>query len=167
MVKDHRLRIEKKMKNYVFDFIQLLETVILPACVEKDDNMAKILYLKTKADYYRYACEYSIGDVHSKMCDSALEAYTEAKDLCDSQMLSSLTPLRVKVVLNFSLFHYEVLQNQEKGLQIAKELYDDVIENMESCHSTIVLEISDLLKQLRENLVIWTNELGDENAEEG
>merc|ERR1711879_710798 len=83
MVRDHRLKIEKKMKTYIFDFIQLIENVILPPIQEKEDCTDKIFYLKTKADYYRYACEFSSGEVHSNMLDRALESYTEARELCD------------------------------------------------------------------------------------
>ena len=167
VVKDHRLRIEKKMKTYIFDFIQLLENVVIPPIAEKEDCTYKILYLKTKADYYRYACEFATGEVHSKMTDSALEAYTEARELCDFMCFSATDAQRIRVILNFSQFHYEILQNQEKGLQIAKQLYYEIVENLDSCSNYLVVEIAELLKQLRENLVNWTNELGDENAEEG
>jgi 14-3-3 protein epsilon len=99
LVKDHRMKIEKRMKTYVYDLIQLLDQNLLPVAVEKEDHISKLFYLRMKADYYRYACEYATGDLQSKMSDAALEAYTESMEICDNY-LGSYDPLRIRLVVN-------------------------------------------------------------------
>merc|ERR1711935_403123 len=44
LVKDHRMKIEKRMKTYVYDLIQLLDQTLLPAVVEKEDHISKLYY---------------------------------------------------------------------------------------------------------------------------
>jgi len=100
------------------------------------------------------------------MSDSALEAYTEAGETAESIGMDPLDPLRIKVVMNFALFHYEVLQNQQKGYYMAKQLFEDIVENMEMCTNQTFWEISGMLKDLRENLMLWSNELEEETQYE-
>mmetsp|Transcript_26484 Transcript_26484/g.12455 ORF Transcript_26484/g.12455 Transcript_26484/m.12455 type:complete len:104 (+) Transcript_26484:326-637(+) len=89
-----------------------------------------------KADYFRYLSEFQCtGDnkeiYGSKAADSALETYTEASEIADSE-LASTHPIRLGLALNFSVFYYEVLNSHEKACQLAKTAFDSAIAELDN-----------------------------------
>lgn len=40
-------------------------------------------------------------------------------------------PIRLGIALNFSVFYYEVMNEPSKGMQIAKETFDEAIADIE------------------------------------
>jgi 14-3-3 protein epsilon len=83
-----------------------------------------------KGDYYRYVSEYAAGDEHNKASASALEAYNSATDIANSD-LKTTHPIRLGLALNFSVFHYEVMNNPSKACELAKTAFDDAIADIE------------------------------------
>ena len=61
----------------------------------------------------RYISEYANGDEHSKVANSALDAYNNATDIATAE-LKTTHPIRLGLALNFSVFHYEVMNNPSK-----------------------------------------------------
>lgn len=128
--------------------------------MENSDFEGQIFYLKTKADYYRYACEYAQGEIQSKVSDSALEAYSQALQLAETN-LSVTDPIRLKLVNNFSMFHYEMLSNQQKGFSMAKQAFDDVINDLETLDDANYKDVAGILQTIRENITLWSAEMED------
>jgi 14-3-3 protein epsilon len=83
-----------------------------------------------KGDYYRYISEYATGDEHNKSANNALEAYNSATDIANSN-LKTTHPIRLGLALNFSVFHYEVMNNPSKACELAKTAFDDAIADIE------------------------------------
>jgi len=79
---------------------------------------AKVFFLKMKGDYHRYIAEYATGDQHTKASEGALEAYRQASDIGTD--LPTTHPIRLGLALNFSVFHYEVMNDPTKACQLAK-----------------------------------------------
>ena len=109
------------------DIINLLDSQLIN---NQKDAEAKVFYLKMKGDYYRYVSEYAVGDEHSKASASALEAYNNATDVATAE-LKTTHPIRLGLALNFSVFHYEVLNNPSKACELAKTAFDDAIADIE------------------------------------
>jgi 14-3-3 protein epsilon len=80
---------------------------------------AKVFYSKMEGDYYRYICEYASGAARDENSQKALQSYQEAFDISSAE-LSPAHPIRLGLALNFSVFHYEIMQNQEKACEMAK-----------------------------------------------
>jgi len=71
----------------------------------------KAFFQKMIGDYFRYVAECAKGDDLEKCKDGALKHYNEAQTVCES--LNACNPIRLGLALNFSVFYYEVL-NQQK-----------------------------------------------------
>jgi 14-3-3 protein epsilon len=72
-----------------------------------------------KGDYFRYIAEYASGDVHTKASEGALEAYKLASEAATAE-LETTHPIRLGLALNFSVFHYEVMNDPTKACNLAK-----------------------------------------------
>jgi 14-3-3 protein epsilon len=64
-----------------------------------------------KGDYYRYISEYATDDLHKKVSEGASKSYKEASDLANTE-LKTTHPIRLGLALNYSVFHYEVLNDR-------------------------------------------------------
>ena len=83
-----------------------------------------------KGDYYRYVSEYASGEEHNKSSSNALDAYNKATDVVSSE-LKTTHPIRLGLALNFSVFHYETLNDPAKACNLAKQAFDDAIADIE------------------------------------
>lgn len=83
-----------------------------------------------KGDYYRYISEYAVNDLHKSVSQGALQAYSAASDIANSE-LKTTHPIRLGLALNFSVFHYECLNDPEKACNLAKSAFDDAIADIE------------------------------------
>ena len=76
-----------------------------------------------KGDYYRYIGEYTKGEGNKKVADAALEAYNEATELAEKD-LKTTNPIRLGLALNFSVFYYEIMNNPDEAMTVAKKAFD-------------------------------------------
>lgn len=83
-----------------------------------------------KGDYYRYISEYAVADLHKQVSTGALEAYTKASEIANNE-LKTTHPIRLGLALNFSVFHYECLNDPAKACHLAKAAFDDAIADIE------------------------------------
>ena len=110
-----------------------------------EDVESKVFYCKMKGDYYRYLSEVAeedskesgwclsknspIGQYHHFLKPivvkkSSQDAYEEATELAksDKDGLASTHPIRLGLALNYSVFHYEIMQSRVKACELAKEV---------------------------------------------
>lgn len=79
---------------------------------------SKVFYLQMKADYYHYIAELSTGDAEAYAELNAFRAYEEAKQVAEADLAAN-HPIRLGLILNYSVFQYEQLQNPGKALRLA------------------------------------------------
>ena len=84
-----------------------------------------------KGDYYRYLAEFQVEQKRADSADSALAAYKEAST-CAAVSLESTNPIRLGLALNFSVFHYEIMQDPAKACHLAKQAFDDAIAELDN-----------------------------------
>ena len=82
-----------------------------------------------KGDYYRYISEYATGSYLDEVKENAKKSYEDAKT--SSADLKTTHPIRLGLALNFSVFHYECLNDPASACRIAKEAFDDAIADIE------------------------------------
>ena len=80
---------------------------------------------KTKGDYYRYICEFSNGSQLRTAIQSAESSYSEAGRA--GQKLEITHPSRLGVVLNHTVFLYEVKKDIKQAESIAKKTFEEAI----------------------------------------
>merc|ERR1712224_472046 len=161
LLREYKKKIEEELNKYNKDILKLLDEHLIPN--NKDDNEAFVFYQKMKGDYYRYISEYATGEEHGKVSDGALKSYTEAKDTAEKH-LKTTHPIRLGLALNFSVFHYEVMNDSQKACQLAKTSFDEAIADIEQLDDDVYKDATTIMQLIRDNLTLWTSELeGDDN----
>jgi 14-3-3 protein epsilon len=92
-----------------------------------------VYFLKLQADYFRYVAEVgSADDRVEKAKTRALNSYNGAIEIADQ--LAPADPIRLSLYLNFSVYCYEIYDQKDKAIAIAKQGLaeaEDDIENIE------------------------------------
>ena len=93
----------------------------------------RTFFYKMVGDYNRYASESASSlDAQDRLPgfkQGALDAYTKALDLCKrtDSAIEAYNPVRLGLALNFSVFHYEIMQDAKRASEIAKEALEDAV----------------------------------------
>ena len=62
--------------------------------------------------------EFMSGDARTDSAEKSAEAYQTAQDI--SNALETTHPIRLGLALNFSVFHYEIMNNPDKACSLAR-----------------------------------------------
>jgi 14-3-3 protein epsilon len=158
LLRDYKKKIEAELSGFCNDILELLDNYLIKRA---SNSEAKVFFLKMKGDYYRYIAEYATGDVHSKAAEGALQAYKEASEVATNE-LKTTHPIRLGLALNFSVFHYEVMNDPTKACNLAKQAFDDAIADIEHIEEDQYKDATTIMQLIRDNLTLWTSELQDE-----
>jgi 14-3-3 protein epsilon len=156
LLRDYKEKIEKELNQYCDDILQVLDKKLIPG--SQGNTEANVFYYKMKGDYYRYIAEYGTGDLHQKASNNALQAYSNANDVAIAS-LKTTHPIRLGLALNFSVFHYEVMNDPNKACQLAKEAFDQAISDIEQLDEDVYKDATTIMQLIRDNLTLWTSEL--------
>jgi 14-3-3 protein epsilon len=152
---EYKNKVEKELENLCQKIINNIDTYLLP---KSNDTEAKVFYHKMKADYYRYIAENVEGEAKKTHADNSLKSYTEASEAAKG--LAITNPIRLGLALNFSVFYYEVFNNQETACSIAKETLDEAKKSLANVDEDDDehRDAFSIINLLNENLSMWTNE---------
>ena len=151
MISALRKQFEAELAAVCDDLLGLLDNFLIPAA---QGGEAKVFYLKMKGDYHRYYAETAPGDAQKQ---AALDAYDKATQVANST-LAPTHPIRLGLVLNFSVFHYEIMKQHEKGFQQARQAYDEAVTELETLDDEAYRESNLIVQLLRDNLNLWTED---------
>jgi 14-3-3 protein epsilon len=151
MISALRNQFESELSAVCDDLLGLLDNYLIPAAMGGE---AKVFYLKMKGDYHRYYAETAHGDTQKQL---ALEAYKLASDEAASS-LAPTHPIRLGLVLNFSVFHYEIMKQHDTGLALARNAYGEAVTELENLDEEAYRESNLIVQLLRDNLNLWANE---------
>lgn len=101
----------EKCKN----IINLIETKYLP---NEKENESRGNYLKTLADYYRYLIEFTEVSKKKQLIENCKKYYLEAETILNG--FSCLNENKIGLLLNYSVFCYEILEDHKEAIKIAK-----------------------------------------------
>jgi len=161
----YREKIEGEVSAICEEVLELLNGSLIP---EDTDSLneeplveAAVFYLKMKGDYCRYQAEVSPGDKKSVPKAKAEEAYTKAFNLAQSN-LKSTNPIRLGLALNYSVFFYEIMNQQAEACKVAKKAFDDAISDLDSLPEDSYKDSTLIMQLIRDNLTLWTSEAEDD-----
>merc|ERR1712139_156623 len=109
-----------------------------------------------KGDYYRYIAEFTDGDKKSGAANNAKGSYDDAMGAASE--LAVTHPIRLGLALNFSVFHYEVLNNQDEACKMARQAFEDAIAELDSVSEDSYKDSTLIMQLLRDNLTLWTSD---------
>jgi 14-3-3 protein epsilon len=159
-IQEYRKKIEDELTQTCNNVLNAIDSHLLPRAADAE---AKVFYNKMKGDYNRYIAEYAQGDLKQKVADAAAASYKTA--FGGAKELSPVHPISLGLALNYSVFFYEVLNDQEQACKIVKEtldLADKELARMEEEDSDENRDALSIVNLLRENLEMWKIESEDQ-----
>lgn len=153
-IQEYRKRIEDELTKMCNNVITVVDNHLIQRAADAE---ARVFYLKMKGDYNRYIAEYAQGELKQKVADNSLLAYEEAE--ASAQTLSTVHPIVLGLFLNFSVFHYEVMNDHEKACQVASKTLDRAQKEIPADEDDENFrDALSIINLLRENLEMWKTE---------
>lgn len=161
MAKAYKCKVENELQDICKDVLNLLEKYLIPKATSTE---SKVFYLKMKGDYYRYLAEVAAGEQKQEVVSNSQKAYDEAYNFAKEKMQPT-HPIRLGLALNYSVFHYEILNSPEKACEVAKHAFDDAIAELDTLNEDSYKDSTLIMQLLRDNLTLWTSDTagGDDN----
>jgi 14-3-3 protein epsilon len=158
----YKKKIEGELQKNCQDIIDMIKG----DGMKTSDSEGRAFFLKMIGDYYRYMAESATGDVLSKARDGALEHYKQAETA--GQSLHACNPIKLGLALNFSVFHYEVMQDNKQACQLAETALQDAMNKIDDVDEETFRDAKSIIELLKENLTLWKEEDGgaDNNIED-
>jgi len=158
---EYRKKIEAELAEICNDVIAILQSDLIP---KAESSESKVFYYKMVGDYHRYLAEFSQEKARADAADAALEGYKNASSIAESDC-SPTNPIRLGLALNFSVFHYEVMNSPEKACSLAKSAFDDAIAELDTLSEDSYKDSTLIMQLLRDNLTLWTSDMEDKGGD--
>ena len=107
-------------------------------------------------DYCRYKAEIADGEDKTEACTAARKAYEAAEK--EAEDLPKTDPIRLGLYLNYSVFHYELLNEPKKACELAKNAFDAAISELDTLNEDKYKDSTLIMQLLRDNLTLWTTD---------
>jgi len=165
IAKQYRQEIEKELEDRCGEVLDLINDYLLKTVVDTvNPTEAKVFYLKMKGDYFRYLVEVTTGDKRDGLAKQSQEAYSAATD--EANDLPSTHPIKLGLALNFSVFHYEIMNDGNLACELAKKAFDDAIAELDHLKEDSYKDSTLIMQLLRDNLTLWTSETDQAQTED-
>jgi hypothetical protein len=130
------------------------------------DPEGKAFFLKMVGDYYRYMAESAQADLLTQAREGALEHYKQAD--AAGKDLPACNPIKLGLALNFSVFYYEVMQDNKQACALAETALQDAMNKIDDVDEETFRDAKSIIELLKENLTLWKEEEGnaDNNIED-
>jgi len=169
----YKKQVETELESTCTEVLNLLEELAkqnkarLEAETDADEKIklseCQVFYLKMIGDYYRYLTEaFRTNDEYKSNCN---QFYGDAMELA-KEHLEATHPTRLGLALNFSVCHYEILEQKAEACKLAKEAFDEAIEKLDSLNDASYKDSTLIMQLLRDNLTIWNQSDEDNGVEQ-
>ena len=156
---------KKKIEEELFDQCTQIVQNVQGSCMNvASTDESKAFFQKMVGDYYRYVAENATGDNLEKVKTGALENYEAAQSTCAS--LNPCNPIRLGLALNFSVFHYEVMNNHKKACELGEQALTEALEKIDDVDEETFRDAKSIIELLKENLSLWKEEEDQNNVED-
>ncbi len=159
---NYKKKIEGELQKNCQDIIDMIKG----DGMKTQDPEGRAFFLKMIGDYYRYMAESAAGDVLTKAREGALQHYREAETA--GKDLHACNPIKLGLALNFSVFHYEVMQDNKQACQLAETALQEAMNKIDDVDEETFRDAKSIIELLKENLTLWKEENGgdDNNIED-
>ncbi|XP_037932172.1 14-3-3 family protein artA-like [Teleopsis dalmanni] len=139
--------IEKEMRFHCKNILQMLEQKIIPNA--KDDN-TMVLCHKLIGDYNRCLAEFEVTP--AIFTEKSFNAYREAYKI-GTKKLEAVSPVYLAMVLNYSLFLYEILNEPKDALDILVNVRNRVVMHKDA--KKLDEETNMIFELINQNIGQW------------
>ena len=74
-------------------------------------------------------------------------------------------PIKLGLALNFSVFYYEVMQDNKKACELAESSLQEAMAKIDEVDEETFRDAKSIIELLKENLTLWKEEEGDDSNE--
>jgi len=161
LVSSYKVQIEKELKETCTVVLDVLDKMVKQndkrmkdaAKEDVDIKECQVFYLKMIGDYYRYLTE--VFSTNEKYKENCKKFYERAMNIAKDE-LQATHPTRLGLALNFSVCHFEILNQPKEACDLAKKAFDEAIEKLDSLNDASYRDSTLIMQLLRDNLTIWT-----------
>jgi len=153
LVQAYKAQVESEIDAICKDVLNLLESILIPLKAGAADE-GEVFYLKMAGDYYRYLAEvFADAEYDGQAAERYDQAFNVAKEKLDPT-----DPVRLGLVLNYSVCYYEILNDPGKACELARKAFDDATPGLSDLDENAYAEAAMILQLLKDNLTLWTSE---------
>ena len=159
---DYKKKIEEELYK---DCQNIINMIIADGMKSLTDSEGTAFFQKMIGDYYRYMAESAQGEKLTQAREGALKYYNEADITC--KQLQACNPIKLGLALNFSVFHYEVMQDNKKACSLAETALQEAMNKIDDVDEETFRDAKSIIELLKENLTLWKEDgEGDNNIED-
>ncbi|XP_039253123.1 14-3-3 protein beta/alpha-1-like [Styela clava] len=153
----YREKIQAEIEATCLEVSQLIDNHLMRLA---SNDEAKVFYLKMKGDYFRYQAEV-VGDPdrRRKIVSTADRSYKEAIEVAESS-LRPVNPIRLGLVLNYSVFLYEVKAANKRAIKLAKEAFEEALQELDAFRDDAYKDSTIVMQLIRDNVSMWSSSDG-------
>jgi len=151
LAQSYREDLEAELQQVCQEIIGIISGVLM---TKVEVGEPSVFYLKLTADYNRYMSESTSGDVQKQAQEAAAVFYEEALAEAEEHLLA-FHPVRLGLVLNYSVFQHQVLGDQARAVEIAGAAYRHAVHLLATMPVESQADAETLLGQLKSNLCDW------------
>jgi hypothetical protein len=156
----YKKKIEQELYNQCISIVDIVKGSCMGVAATDE---TKAFFYKMIGDYYRYVAECAQGDQLDTVKSGALENYKLAQS--SSESLNACNPIRLGLALNFSVFHYEVMNQHKQACELGEAALSDALEKIDDVDEETFRDAKSIIELLKENLSLWKEE-EEQNAVE-
>jgi len=139
--------------------------IVEKECMQKAaTDETKAFFFKMIGDYYRYVAECATPETNEEVKQGALNSYQQASTA--SQSLNACNPIRLGLALNFSVFHYEVMNQHKEACNLGEQALSDALEKIDDVDEETFRDAKSIIELLKENISLWKEEEEQNNVED-
>eukprot|EP00440_Ansanella_granifera_P036585 gb/GFBE01039690.1/.p1 GENE.gb/GFBE01039690.1/~~gb/GFBE01039690.1/.p1 ORF type:complete len:247 (+),score=60.83 gb/GFBE01039690.1/:1-741(+) len=148
-------RVEQELNTICKETIAVISEQLLPTA--SSDAESQVFYLKMVGDYYRYLAENSDDETYRS---NAQQSYSDATSVANAN-LPVWHPVTLGLALNFSVFCYEVLKDEQGAIKLALDANSRAMEAVDQADEASLQDGQAILERLHQNLQLWKSGAGD------
>ncbi|KAJ3615557.1 hypothetical protein Zmor_016324 [Zophobas morio] len=155
-ITEYMNKIEKEIKDIVDEVIEVTQHLITKCGTSE----GKVFFLKMQGDYYRYLAESKSGQERQEASDNSKQQYQEALEIAKKD-LEPMNSILLGLILNYSVYYYEIVENKEMACQLAQSAHDEAL-NQPQQEDSGTKDSALILQLIKDNLNLWQSDQKEE-----
>ena len=151
---EYKKIVETKFYEKCYDIIQFLDNnIITQKNFGKTSDKIKTFFYKMKGDYYKYISE--TDNYRNQYSKEAYKYYNESLKIANN--LPIYNPKKLGLILNMTVFYYEITGETKKAIELAKstiQKFDKEAKNLNE-EDDDVKDAMSIYNLMKENLDMW------------
>lgn len=160
VTRQYRSRVDSELRALCNEMLTVVRGWLMSDQAVTADSATEVFYWKLRGDYGRYAAEATHDHAErSAVISESRFAYERAEKLGHENLLP-VDPVRLGLMLNYSVFLYQVCEQRQRGHDVAKRAYENAVNEIDNIDDRMYNDSTLILRLIRDNLSIWIQENG-------